>query len=176
LHEHILQYCLLHICAVEQTMLCDSRDSYNINNVIHATYTTHAIFREGSSFRPASTRCEVPCWQQQLECERDAEPQICEADAQEYWASWLLTMFLHCLAWFFSWVIKNQISSTNIFYFGVCGNLVEENIKYQELQKICREKVCRIKVFWANLEKFRQNIICTPKKFPFLHLWLSEAP
>jgi len=27
------------------------------------------VFREGSSFRPPSARCEVPCWQQQLECE-----------------------------------------------------------------------------------------------------------
>jgi len=35
----------------------------------------------------------------------NGEPQNCEADAQEYWASSLLTMFLHNLPYFFG-VIK----------------------------------------------------------------------
>jgi len=37
---------------------------------------------------------------------------------------------------------------------------------YQQLQKICREKVCRIKVFRELLEKIGHNILCTPQKLP----------
>ena len=39
----------------------------------------------------------------------------CEVDAQENWDRWFLTIFLYSLAHFFSWVIKNQISSIQIF-------------------------------------------------------------
>ena len=38
--------------------------------------------------------------------------------------------------------------------------MVEENIKYQQLQKICREKVCGMKVFRVNLGKI------APQKLP----------
>jgi len=34
---------------------------------------------------------------------------------------------------------------------------------YQQLQMIFWENVCRTKAFRANLEKFKQSIICTPK-------------
>jgi len=37
---------------------------------------------EGSSFRPTSARCKVPCWHQQLECEWNAKLQN--------WCSWAL--------------------------------------------------------------------------------------
>jgi len=83
----------------------------------------------------------------------------------EYWVSWLLTMLLHSLAYIFG-----SVSKTNFEYqfvlFQVYGNIVEEIIMYQQLQKICREKVYRIKVFRENLENFGQNILCTPKKLP----------
>jgi len=56
----------------------------------------------------------------------------------------------------FNWVIKNQI-----FYFQVNGNLLEENIKYQQLQKICREKLFsgKVKEIWA-------KYILQPKRWP----------
>jgi len=38
-------------------------------------------------------------------------------------------------------------------------NMVEENVMYQQLQKICRGKVC-------TKEFFGQNILRTPKKLP----------
>jgi len=40
------------------------------------------------------------------------------------------------------------------FYFQVYGNLVEENVMYRQLQKICRENVCDVDVFRVNLGKF----------------------
>ena len=46
-----------------------------------------------------------------------------ETDAQNYWASWILAMFLHSPA-YFSWVIKNQILSTiKSTKFSVCKPL-----------------------------------------------------
>jgi len=42
----------------------------------------------------------------------NVKTQKCEADAQEYRASWLLTMFLYILAYFFQPVFKYKI-----FYF-----------------------------------------------------------
>jgi len=39
----------------------------------------------------------------------------------------------------FSWVLKTNFK-WQIFYFLVYGKMVEENILYQQLQKICREK------------------------------------
>ena len=74
-------------------MLWDSRYSHNINNVIHATYITY-VFKEGSSFRSTSDKCEFPCLQQKLECERKAEPQNCEADDQKPWFLKDQTLFL----------------------------------------------------------------------------------
>ena len=41
-----------------------------------------------------------------------------------------------------------------LFYFQISGNLVEENIEYKQLQKICREKAFCMNVFWAHLSKF----------------------
>jgi len=48
--------------------------------------------------------------------------------------------------------------------------MVEENIMFQQLQKIYREKVCRIKVFLPNFRKFGQKILCIPKYCLILHL------
>ena len=48
--------------------------------------------------------------------------------------------------------------------------MVEEHIMYQQLQKICREKVCRINVFWASVWKFGQNILYTLNNGLLLHL------
>jgi len=51
-------------------------------------------------------------------------------------------MFLHSLAHiFFSWV-NNQI-----LYF---ERMAEENIMYEQLLQVCREKVSRMRVFWGN--------------------------
>jgi len=46
--------------------------------------------------------------------------------------------------------------------------MVEENILglYQNLQKIYREKVCRMNVFSNKFGKFGQNILCTCAKVP----------
>jgi len=55
-----------------------------------------------------------------------------------------------------------------IFYFQVYGNLVEENIMYQELQNTCRKKHCRLKAFRASLGEFGQNILRIPHKLPGL--------
>jgi len=76
----------------------------------------------------------------------------CEADAQEYWASWLLTMFLHSLAYVFQLGYWETNFKYQVFNFQVYGNVVEEYIMYQELQKMCRDKFYRIKVF-QKLEK-----------------------
>ena len=46
---------------------------------------------------------------------------------------------------------------------------------YQQLQKICKEKVGCIKVFRASLGKFGQNILCTLKKLPGPTPMLSDA-
>ena len=54
-----------------------------------------------------------------------------------------MTIFLHNLEYFFSvGLLRTKFQVTN-FLFQVDGNMVEENIMYQELQKVCREKVCR---------------------------------
>jgi len=45
-----------------------------------------------------------------------------------------------------------------MFYFHVYGKMAEENIMYQELQKICREKVCRIKSFSGKFEEISSKI------------------
>jgi len=74
-------------------------------------------------------------------------------------ASWLLTKFLHSLAYLFQLGYYEPNFKYQIFYFQVYGNLVEENMMYKQLQKFCRKKVCRIKVFG-------QNILCTPQKLP----------
>jgi len=55
-----------------------------------------------------------------------------------------------------------------MFYFQVYGNLVDESITYQQLQKVCMEKVCRTKIFRASFGKFGQNVLCTHKKVPAL--------
>jgi len=44
--------------------------------------------------------------------------------------------------------------------------MVEKNIMCQQLQKIYRRNVCRIQVFRANLEKFRQNILWISNRVP----------
>jgi len=53
--------------------------------------------------------------------------------------------------------------------------MVEENRMYKQLQKMCSEKVC-LPCWPANLGKFCQNILCTPKKLPapILHLWFTD--
>ena len=53
--------------------------------------------------------------------------------------------------------------------------MVVENRMYQQLHKIWEEKVCRINIFWSILGKLGQNILCTPKKCLFLHLWIVES-
>jgi len=52
----------------------------------------------------------------------------------------------------------------------VYGNMVEENVMYQQLQKIWREKVWHINVFWANLGKFGQISLTPQKTGLLLHL------
>jgi len=108
------------ICAVELTMLWDIWHSHNINNMIHATYSVshkHA-FKEGSSFRPISSKvtqsisalltATAGLWIQLQTLELWGR-------CLEYWSSQLLTILLHSPAYFFSWVVKNQISSTLLF-------------------------------------------------------------
>jgi len=40
-------------------MLKDSRYNNYINDMTHATLVY--VFSEGNSFKPTSTRCEIPC-------------------------------------------------------------------------------------------------------------------
>ena len=52
-------------------------------------------------------------------------------------------------------------------------NIVEENVMYQQLQKICRGKVCTKKFFgqiWQNLGKIS---FAPPKNCLLLHLWVT---
>jgi len=98
----------------------------------------------------------------------NGKPQNSEADAMEYWESWFLTIFLHSLAYTYTFSVRLLRTKFEVKNF-LCSswrNMVKENIMYQRQQKICREKVCLIKVSWANLGKFGQNIFCTPKKLP----------
>jgi len=67
---------------------------------------------------------------------------------KEYRASWLLTTFVCRLAYFFCWVEPNF--KQQWLYFQFCGNLVDGNTMYEQLQKICRQKVCCINVFRTN--------------------------
>jgi len=51
-----------------------------------------------------------------------------------------------------------------IFCIQVYGNMVEENIMHQQVQKYCREKVGCIKCFWANWAQYPlhlQKIACS---------------
>ena len=91
--------CMLHICAVAQTILWDSQHSHNIN-MTNAKNITYSACLQRSGFKLTSGRCECPCWQEQLKCEWKAKPQNCEADAQE--PAGFLTTFLHKLAYFVS--------------------------------------------------------------------------
>jgi len=61
-------------------------------------------------------------------CNMIGTPQNCEADAQDYWASCLLKIFLLGLAYFFQLGYWEQI-----FYFQSYGNLIEKNIMCQQL-------------------------------------------
>ena len=132
--------CILPTCVVKQAILWDSWHGHSINNTIYEImspilYHTQ-VFRGGSGYRPTSVRCEVHWWQQQLKCEWNAKPQNCEADAQEYWASWLLTMFLHSLAYFFQLIYYEPNFKYQIFYFQDYSNMAKENKIYQQLQKL----------------------------------------
>jgi len=72
-------------------------------------------------------------------------------------------MFLHSLAYLFQLGYKQPNAKYQIFYFQVYGNMVEENRMYQQLQKMCREKVC--------LKSFSGKIsLCTLKNCLLLHL------
>jgi len=87
----------------------------------------------------------------------------------------ILTMFLYILAYFFAVsLLKNKTNfKYQFFYFQVYGVMLEENRMYQQLTKICREKVCRIKVIRASLDKFGQKSFEPPKNYLLLHLCLN---
>ena len=75
-------------------------------------------------------------------------------------------MFLHSLALSHAVFQLGYLELSfkyQFFYFQVCDNMVEENRMCKQLQKSCREKVSRIKVFRANFRKFSQNILSIPK-------------
>ena len=55
--------------TVARTVFPFSKVSPLAQNSSYATEYHIYVFREGSSFGPTSARSEVPCWQQQLECE-----------------------------------------------------------------------------------------------------------
>ena len=114
---------LLHICAVEQTMLWDSRHSHNSNNMMHATCLAY-VFREG---KPTSARFEVLCWQQHVECELKTLKLwgICSRMLSLV-ASYkvLQTTVFFTLIW-----VKTNFKS-HIFYFQAYVNPVEEKTIY----------------------------------------------
>jgi len=51
-------------------------------------------------------------------------------------------------------------------YCRVYGNMAEQIGIYQQLQKICWDKVCCMNVFRENFDKFGLKILCIPKTFP----------
>ena len=63
-------------------------------------------------------------------------------------------------------LFRTNFQVPNFLFSGLYGSMEEENIMYQQLQKICRENVCRIKVFRVNLGKYGRNILFTPKQLP----------
>jgi len=50
------------------------------------------------------------------------------------------------------------------------GNMVEENVMYQQLQKICRGEVCTKKFFGQIWENPRKIFFTPPKNCLLLHL------
>jgi len=124
-----------------------------------------------TSFRRTSARCNVPCWLQQLGCEWNAKLQnwdrcsklLSQLDFGNVLAQSSI-LFLSYQKPNFKYYQKYQIFCLQAF-----GNLVEENIMYQPLKSICREKVCHIKVFRTDLGKYGQNILCTTKDCQLLH-------
>ena len=120
-------------------------------------YYIHA-FREGSSFRPASSRSEVPCWQQQLECEWKISEVWgrCSRISSQLASNNVLPQ----PSVLFSVGLRTKLQVPN---FQVYGDTADENIMNQQPQKIWREKVCRINAYRENLWKFGQNIFCAPK-------------
>jgi len=54
------------------------------------------------------------------------------------------------------------------------GNMVEENVIYQQLQKICRGKVCTKKFFKQICENPGKISFAPPKNFLLLHLWCND--
>ena len=69
-------------------------------------------------------------------------------------------MFLHSLAYLFQLGYKQPNAKYQIFYFQVYGNMVEENRMYQQLQKMCREKVC-LKSFSDKISFALSKIACS---------------
>jgi len=81
----------------------------------HTIYITYVSSEKEVA---TSAGCEVPCWQQQLECEGTTKPQNCEADAQSIQLSQLASdNVLAQPSALFCWVIKNQISNTTFSIF-----------------------------------------------------------
>jgi len=54
------------------------------------------------------------------------------------------------------------------------GNIVEENVMYQQLQKICRGKACTKKFFGQIWENPGKIFFAPPKNCLLLHLWLTR--
>ena len=110
-------------------------------NSSYATECHIYVFKEGSSFRPASARSEVPCWQQQLECEwktsklRDIPSRILSQLASD---NVLAQPNVH----FSVGLLRTKFQAPN---FPVYGNIVNKSIIYQWSKNVCREKVCGIK-------------------------------
>jgi len=79
----------------------------------------------------SSVRCEISCWQQQLDCEWHAKPQNCEADfrVRNQLASDI--DFAKPSKFFFSWVIRPKLQVPH-FNFQVYpyGNMVHQNKMY----------------------------------------------
>jgi len=119
------------------------------------------VFREGSSLRPTSAGFEVPLagmWMESLIIVRQV---LKNTEPAAFWQC-------SCTAYrtFSVGLLRTKFQATNLLFSNLCQH-VDENITYQQLQTICREKVCRIKAFRANLEKFGRKILCTPKKSLF---------
>ena len=64
-------------------------------------------------------------------------------------------------------------SKYQFFYFQVHNNLTKTNIMHQQLQKICREKVCRLKKFFEQILEIQVKYPLHPQKLlaPTPVLW-----
>jgi len=109
-HQHFLHNCVDHLAARSQvystlrsapcwwqrlsTVKRQRLDKLPFFFGVLAFLQILLFWVENSQLSPNKLK-SAPCWRQQLECELNAKPHNCDANAEEYWGSLLLTMFFN---------------------------------------------------------------------------------